>query len=225
MIALATLARKPAVATAQKVALQLHEGAVAGYTALSAVAMLELAAELPTPPRADFDLMLCEAALGALGSGRLAAGRPLDGLDPSIALRLVIVLLERLNIQVSATQGDYPMTRVLDVWNGCYSLIGDNAMIASDQEIWRLYLNVASLSVLLWNKEKRDSFSDALVTFTIRVIKTNPTIAVAARCDLSSPYDKLRAAIAGRRDLVKPLEEAVAIATGCSPGRYAPEEE
>jgi len=165
--------------------------------------------------------LACETALGATGLGPVAAAPASAGSAIDADFDLAVAILERLKIGL-AEGGAFDTARVLAIWNGCFELLGRAMKGATDLDAWLLYSSLGALAVLVAEAAPMSELARALLASTVAAVEENPGLAVPVRCDLSSPFDALRAALTHERDLLGRLERAVAPAMGCTLGRYAP---
>jgi hypothetical protein len=191
--------------------------------AAAADQMLGLVSHLPADVPAEVSLAAVEVALAATGRGPLARVQtgPVPGSE--VARSLAASLLERLNLWLSAGDVTPDPARLLDAWNGSYSLLGGSMDVGDDDPLaWKLYSATTGLAVTL-NSIARDSdLTKVVLRSAVEVVEHNPGITIAVRCDLASPFADLRAALTYDRKLLGRLERAVASAVGCSRGKYAP---
>ena len=106
------------------------------------------------------------------------------------------------------------------LWSKVKDLIGKEYKFPlKEQKIgWRWYLSASRLVIAVDDKELRREVGNLAVS----IVENNPTLAIAVRCDLASPYDLLKKALYWEKDLRARLEHAVREAEGCTPGTYAP---
>jgi hypothetical protein len=225
VVALSYLAESEEPAATERSLASLLEDGGAIASAAAADEMLVLVSRLPADVPDGLSLTAVEVALAAAGRGPLVkvqAG-PEPGSD--VARSLAASVLDRLHLWL-ASGGDTPdPQRLLDAWNGSYSLLGgsmhtgDNAWLA-----WKLYMAIAGLAVVLDDIARDSDLTKVVLRSAVEVVEQNPDITTAVRCDLASPLVELRAALAYDRALSGRLERALAEATGCTRGKFAPVE-
>lgn len=192
--------------------------------AAAADSMLGLVTRLPADVPDAVSLAAVEVALAAAGRGpmaRVQAG-PVPGSE--VARSLAASLLERLHLWLATGDVAPDPTRLLDAWNGSYSLLGGSMDAGGDDpQAWRLYTAIGGLAVTLDSIARDSDLTKVVLRTAVEVVEHNPSITIAVRCDLASPFDDLRAALTYDRELLGRLERAVAPAVGCSRGKYAPQ--
>ncbi len=220
--ALSYLAETPEKKTAATAVKELGRETNEIGSAVAALEMLAFVNILPPIDADDFSLLLAEVGAGAAGHGTLKVTQ--SGPEPGseISTALSIAVLEQLQIYVSATDGLIESGRLLEVWNGCYSLLGGSMGMEDPVQAWRLYSAIAGVSVALAQVAPQTDLVKVLLQSTVTTVEQNTEIAVAVRCDLSSPFEDLRTELVHHRSLLGRFESAVAVATGCSMGTYAP---
>ncbi|MCP4601428.1 MAG: hypothetical protein GY847_13045 [Proteobacteria bacterium] len=223
IVALCLVAEKPGYPAGEEAVKVLTEATSSIGTAAAAVDMLELAFSIPQPIELDLSIILSEAALGSVGQGPLAPSTtpaiPVGAASRSLA----VAALERVHLALSLSETIIDPGRLLSIWNACFTLSGGSTEAADEVEAWRLFCSIGGLAVIMHNVSPDSDFSSVLLRAAIGVIENNPDIAIAARCDLASPFDNLKSAVSHKRTLLGRLEMAVAAATGCTRGTYAPE--
>ena len=223
VIALTHIAEHPDAEAAVRAVKALAAGATEADSVAAATEMLAILSDLPSLLDEARSLLAAEIALGADGRGPYASTERRAGDGPQgPRTDLAIAILERLR-SVIALEKELPAARVLVLWNGCFALLGGAMKGADDGQSWRLYMAVAGLAAAVEGAAPTSDLAEALLTSAVATVEANPLLAVAVRCDLSSPFDALRAALSRKRDLGARLERAVEKALGCSRGRYAPE--
>jgi hypothetical protein len=95
--------------------------------------------------------------------------------------------------------------------------------MTDDGQAWRLFRSIGGLAITMAHAAPDDDLTSVLQGAASAVIESNPSIVIAARCDLGSPFDQLKTSLAHERELLIRLEKAVVEAKGCSRGTYAPE--
>jgi hypothetical protein len=174
----------------------------------------------------QFNLQVIRTALGAAGSGPFKITiSPEPGSEAGKALAAVVLgfLADILDSAAgSSPVSVLPQNQLVEIWNGTYSLLGGSVQTNSALFAWQLYMGLTRVALRMWNPLEHNDFSFLLINTAIEVVENNPQIAVAVKCDLSSPYEQLRSEVSAKVDLLGRLERAVSAATGCSRGRYAP---
>jgi hypothetical protein len=223
VLALSYVAESPEPEAIEQAIDALVAGGSATASAAAADKMLVLVARLPADVAEEISLVAVEVALAAGGKGPLArvqAG-PVPGSE--VARSLAASVLERLHLWLTGSKVPPDAQRLLEAWNGAYSLLGgsmatgDNAFLA-----WKLYSAIGGLAVALDSAARDSDLTKVVLRSAVEVIEQNPDITTAVRCDLASPFDGLRAALTYDRELLGRLERAVATAVGCSRGKFAP---
>ncbi len=222
--ALSILAQDPSTASAEAAVAVLLDDSSSIGTAVAAIDMLSLVFTLPSVPQ-DLSLTSAEVALGAIGQGSLALSKDSLVHGSEACTTLAIGALERLHLWTRTPDVTIDPARLLDVWNGSYTLLGGSLKATDDLNAWRLFQSIGSLAVVMDRVAPLSDLTKVLLGSAVSVIEQNPDIAVPARCDLSSPFDDLRRATARDRKLLGRLERSVAVATGCTLGQYAPKKE
>ncbi len=223
LVAMTHIAESPSDESAKKAISVLSENNGDVRAAASAVEMLALVSELPEPPDTPFSLLLSEAALGAVSLGPLAPSAAAPAITVGAASRsLALAVLERVAEALIIPGAGVDYRRLLSIWNGCFSLDGGSFEAESDYEAWQLYKSIATIALFVSTGTPNGDFAKVLLGATISVVENNPVIAVAVRCDLSSPFDALKSAVAYDRESIGRLERSVVNAAGCSRGTYAP---
>ncbi len=222
--ALSILAQEPSTTSAEAAVAVLDDGSSSIGTAVAAIEMLSLVFTLPSVPQ-DLSLISAEVALSAIGYGSLARSKAslVNGSEASTTL--AIGALERLYLWTRTPDVTIDPARLLDVWNGSYTLLGGSLKATDDLNAWRLFQSIGSLAVVMDRVAPLSDLTRVLLGSAVSVVEQNPDIAVPARCDLSSPFDDLRRAAARDLKLLGRLERSVAVAAGCSLGQYAPKKE
>jgi hypothetical protein len=113
-------------------------------------------------------------------------------------------------------------SRLLNLWNSCFSLTGGSFDSKDDVHAWRLFQSISKMAFFINSREPRGDLANVLLGAAVTVIEANPEIAVPVRCDLASPYEDLKKAMAYNRENMARLENAVKEAAGCTRGMYAP---
>ncbi len=192
----------------------------------SASAMIDFSKVL-TGKTADFNMTLLYCALGSVGYGRYKHALPLETESEAVK-ELAIDLMEHLNYTISIKESsDYSQTSLdktglVEIWNGIYSLLGGQVKFVSPKSAWRFFTNLSNIALAVFNPLKHGEFEYLLMKTAIYTAEMNPQIAVAVRCDLASPYDKLKRTVSSKQELSGSLARAVSSATGCKMGKYAP---
>lgn len=222
VIALSHLAQAPGEEGARRAAEALSKETSPVAVEVAATEMLELVQLVPPSENADFELLAARAALGAIGEGDLAISSMTATSGTEASKILAISVLEQLTLWASVGDRAPDSARLLEVWNGAYILLGGTFAVQSDALAWRLYVSVGNLAVLMDQIAAGSELSRVLLRSAVTAVEENDSIAIAVRCDLASPFDRLRPAVSRDRELLGRLEWAVATATGCSRGKYAP---
>jgi len=225
VVAISYLAESPNKISLDKAVQTLNKGQNQIATATAANEMLALAKTLPPISNNEFSLLLIEAALGAAGYGTYAQSRSKPEPGSKIAVLLAVSSLERLNIHMSINHKQASQDRILEIWNGCYSLLGGSLSIKNNYQAWCLYTSIAGIAIVFAATSPNAELSRVLLQSAVLTIEQNQEISHAARCDMSSPFDKLKPVLLRHRDLLGRLERAVSGATGCTLGTYAPRPE
>ena len=211
----------PTAATTRAAVTLLRKDGGEMHHAAAALAMLDAALLLPSPLSPDISRRLTEAALGAVGFGPAAPAESVSTAAPGAATRtLAVSVLERISQMLESVMPE--KSSMLTYWNGCYSLLGGTFEAADDREAWRLYRSTAQIGVALSLEAPTSDLTQAVLGGVISVVETNSGIQVAVRCDLASPFDDLKRAVAYNRTLSARLEAAVKDASGCTRGTFAP---
>ncbi len=221
---LSTLAQDPSTTSAEAAVAILMDDSSSVGTAVAATEMLALVFTLPSVPQ-DLSLTSAEVALGAVGHGSFARSKDSLVHGSEASTTLAIGALERLYLWTRTPDVTIDPGRLLDVWNGSYTLLGGSLKATDDLNAWRLFTSIGSLAVVMDRVAPLSDLTKVLLGSAVSVVEQNPDIAVPARCDLSSPFDDLRRAAARDRKLLGRLERTVAVATGCTLGQYAPKKE
>lgn len=189
---------------------------------VAAAEMLRLVHVVPPSANADFEVLAAQVALGAVGVGRMATTSRSASVGTEASRILAVAVLEQLSLWAALDNRAPDSERLLEVWNGAFTLLGGGFSVSSSGLAWRMYMSVASLAVLGDQIAPGSDLSKVLLRSAVSVVEENESISIAVRCDLASPFDQLRSALARDRDLLGRLERSVATATGCSRGKYAP---
>jgi len=221
IVAVSRIAERPDRESAKAAVELLHAGGQV-EAAVAANELLALMFTLPADVDNEVSILAVEVALGAAGLGPLARVEVTPVPGSEISTSLAISVLERLHLWLAVYSGAVDPPRLLDGWNGCYTLLGGSLEQGNDLDAWRLYSSLAHLSVLVHDGAPGSSLSTVMLRTTVEAVEQNTEIAVAVRCDLSSPLDKLRSALARDRELGGRLERATGTAEGCTRGTYAP---
>jgi hypothetical protein len=226
VVSLSLLAEEGGEAASPRAVDALLAGGNAVAAAASADEMLGLVSSLPAPRHDEISLLATETALGAAGKGPLARSQSGPAPGSEVSRSLAAAVLERLHRWLASTERVPDSTRLLQVWNGSYTLLGGSMATGDDEHLaWTLYAAMGGLSVYLDDTARDSDLTKVLLRSTVEVVEQNPAIATAVRCDLASPFDGLRAALTYDRELLGRFERAVASAVGCNRGKYAPLEE
>ncbi len=221
IIALTYVAESPTAERGKRATETLTTAAEDVRAAAAAAEMLALAPELPDPVDPEVSFALAEVALGAVSYGPYAPDATPSITVGAASRDLALAVLDRVALALDRT-GGVSSARLLAIWNGCYSLTGGSFETPSDVDAWRLLQSIAVLALFVKSAGTDEDFADVLLGAAVNVIEANPTIAVAVGCDLSSPYEDLKKAMAYNREHLARLENAVRDAAGCTRGTYAP---
>lgn len=186
----------------------------------NSVAFLSLATRFPGP-HPFFRSQVTEVVFGASGFGPLADTTSVPP-QSAQAQQLVVALLQ-FSVEMYFQQSGGNMNDLAVIWSGCEYLLGNSYTAASDYLAWQLFTALAELALNVWDPLNKTEFGHTLMQATLSTLVQNGTISAAARCDLGSPYERLKAALSKDTALLGPLERAVAVATGCTRGKYAPQ--
>jgi hypothetical protein len=223
IVAVSLVAENPSQAAGEEAVKALSEGTSGVGAAAAAADMLEIAFEIPPIENVEFSIVLVETAVGAVGQGPYApATAPVMPVGAA-SRALAVSVLERIYLALAGRQILVDFDRILEIWNACYSLTGGATEAADDVEAWRMFHSLGGLAVIINDAAPDSDLAGVLLGASVSVLERNPSIAIAARCDLSSPFEGLKQAVAYKRRLLVRLEGAVAAATGCTRGTYAPE--
>ncbi|MBN2718025.1 MAG: hypothetical protein JXX14_19405 [Deltaproteobacteria bacterium] len=184
---------------------------------------LSLAVLYPSPT-ADFQLAVLRTVLGASGFGPISSDSviaPKTTEGQQLAIHLLRYAIDAYFNNSSGARLD----DLVELWNGCQYLLGDTYSVESDYWAWQLFTALAELGLNVFDPFNKTDFGYAVMKATVTALEQNGAIAVAAKCDLGSPYERLKSALSKDTALLGPMERAVSVATGCSRGKYAPEEQ
>lgn len=223
VVALSYLGESTEPASARQAADSLVDGGGAIAAAAAADRMLALVPRMPTDVPEGLSLAAVEVALAAAGKGPLA--RTQAGPEPGseVACALAASVLDRLHLWLATSGDPLDAERLLEAWNGSYSLLGGSMGTEEDHYLaWKLYTAIGGLAVVLDSAARDSDLTTVVLRSAVEVVEQNPAITTAVRCDLASPFDGLRAALTYDRELLGRLERAVAPAVGCSRGKFAP---
>ncbi|MCP4199765.1 MAG: hypothetical protein GY762_21685 [Proteobacteria bacterium] len=201
----------------------LTDGAEESAILSAATRALNLAFYIPQPVTTEVSLLISEVALGALGQGALASPSTTP-LSLNDATRQVAVsVLERVKIALDEPGALFESNRILTIWNSCSALMNNVLVVTDDAQAWLLFHSLGGIAVVVQEAAPNSELSLLLLESTVIALESNPAIAIAARCDLSSPFDNLKMALAYKRNLAGRLEVATSGGLGCTRGTYAPE--
>jgi hypothetical protein len=191
---------------------------------LAAVARaLNLAFYIPQPVSAEVSLLISEVALGTLGQGPLASPSVTPPPASDGTRDTALFALERVKIALDQPNVAFGPSRILAIWNGCLALM-DNALATPEEaQAWLLFHSLGNMAAVVQNAAPNSDLALVLLKSAVAVVEGNPSIAIAARCDLSSPFESLKMALAHKRNLAGRLGKATSGAVGCTRGTYAPE--
>jgi hypothetical protein len=222
VIALSHVAEHPDAEAAGRAVKALAARATEAESIAAASEMLAILSDLPALRDEERATLCAEIALGATGRGPFAtAEQRANDAEPKARTDLAIAILERLRA-IIAGAAELQTARILTLWNGCFTLTGGAMTGADDLQSWRLYACVAGLAVAVEAIAPTSDLAEAVLSSAVAAVEASPLLSVAVRCDLSSPFDALRAALSRKRDLGARLERAVEKSLGCSRGQYAP---
>ncbi len=223
IVAISLVAEKPDASTCKKAVTALTDGINGVGAAAGAVDMLELAFHLPRPIPIEVSVALAETALGSVGQGPFAPSM-VPAMSVGAASRgLAVGVLERVHLAFEESDKVLESSRLLAIWNSCFILNGGSMEALDERDAWRMFQSIGGLAIIQSKLARDSDFAIVLLTAAVSVLENNPGIAIAARCDLASPFDGLKTALAYDMKLLGKLELAVAAATGCTRGTYAPE--
>ncbi len=224
IVSISLLAQRPSRHAARDAADSLVNGSSPVNNATAAGEMLSLFHSLPAVDSDEFHILLAETALGACGHGPVAKSKAGPEPGSEISKTVAVASLEQINLWLtSSPEGTLDSDRLLGSWNACYSLMGASLAADTEMDAWKMYTSISGIALVMNDSLPGSDLSRALLRSTVTVVEENPDIAIPVRCDLSSPFDRIRSAVSIDRKLLGRLERSVAVATGCSLGRYAPE--
>ena len=189
-------------------------------TQTNAAATLRLAVLYPSPG-AGFNLAVVRTVLGAGGYGPVASG---SAIAPKTAESQQLVI-DFLHFAVEAyfnNQSGAELAELVEVWQGCQYLLGGSYSAQNEYLAWQLFSALADFGLVVFDPFNKTDFGYEVMKAAITCLEQNGAIAVAAKCDLGSPYEKLKDALSKDTALLGPMERAVSVATGCTRGKYAP---
>lgn len=222
-IAALTYVTESPVASSAKLAVNtLNKDAGNVRTAAVVTLMLGLTSALPPPVSPDVSMAIAESALGAVSYGPYAPGTKPTLTVGAASRELAGLVLARVGFALANAEFQVGRQRLLQIWNSCYSLDGGDFEADGAYRAWRLFKSISTIAIFMGRVDPTDDFTNALFNAAITVVEANPEITIAAKCDLGSPYDDLKKALALKRDLLGRLETALSGATGCSRGTFAP---
>ena len=201
-------------------ALQIVSGDATTCTT-AATSMLELS--LLHPDATDeYHQAVLAVAFGIAGFGPVSS----TGIVPpgSDGARMLTVAILRF-AEDAYLQQDFPANpdALMGVWRGCQYLLDGNYLAGTDYLAWQLFTALADFALRVFDPFNKTELGYEVMRATVETLEQNGAIGVAARCDLGSPYEKLKSVLSKDTALLGPLERAVAVATGCTRGRYAPQ--
>ena len=201
-------------------ALQIVSGDATTCTT-AATSMLELSLLHPNATD-EYRQALLAVAFGIGGYGPVLS----DGIIPpgSDGARMLTVAILRF-AEDAYLQQDFAANpdALIGVWRGCQYLLDGNYLAGTDYMAWQLFTALADFALRVFDPFNKTELGYEVMRATVATLEQNGAIGVAARCDLGSPYEKLKSALSKDTALLGPLERAVAVATGCTRGRYAPQ--
>ena len=223
IIALSLVAENPTKERAQESVTALGTGVDEIETAAAALELLDLVFVIPGPVEYEVSLLAVEVALGSVGKGPLTPTTAPNIPIGAASKRLQVSALERTHFALIGTELYIDSPRLLAIWNACFSLSGGSFTAPDDVQAWRLFHSIGGLAVTMSKAAPDTDLAKVLSGAAVAVLESNQSIAIAARCDIGSPFDGLKSALAYDRELSFRLEKSVASAKGCSRGTYAPE--
>ena len=220
--ALTYVADSPTDASAKLAVSTLNKDAGNVRTAAVVTQMLTLASELLPSVSVDVSMAIAESALGAVSYGPYSPGTKPTLTVGAASRALAGAVLERVSLALSGSDIQVSRQRLLQIWNSCYSMDGGDFDADGAYRAWRLFKSISAIALFMARVDLTDDFTSALFSAAITVVEANPEITIAAKCDMASPYDEMKNALAQKRDILGRLEAALSGATGCSRGTYAP---
>jgi len=221
VIALSFIAEHPDREAAVRSVEALVAGASRELAVQAAAETLALYSSAPDCTDDERALLAAEIALGAAGLGPIAAEPAPAGAAGVVDFDLAVSIIERLKLGLAISK-ELETARLLAIWNGCFALLGGSMKGPTDVQAWTLFANLGGLAAMVSDAAPASDLARALLASSVAAVEANPMVTVAVRCDLSSPFDALRAALTHERDLNGRLERAVVKALGCTRGTYAP---
>ncbi len=193
------------------------------HSMAAATAMLETAKLLPENVLTLSSLSTVETALGAIGLGPSApaGSKPISSIGPA-SREIAVLILERIAVIVEAPDSSISSAKLLVLWNGCFHLDGGNFRGKDDAQAWRMFTSIALIAIFADKVFRGEDLTLALLGAAVSVVESNTGIQTAVRCDLASPFDALKKAVAYNRPLLGRLEFAVKDSVGCTRGTYSP---
>jgi hypothetical protein len=222
VFAAALIAETPSTDNAEQAIEAMSTGAGDEDIASAATKLLKFAYEIRQPLDTETSFIFAEVAIGALGHGPLAPSTEQIYVEETNR-RVGIAALDRVRSAISETTATFNTSRIHTIWNGCFALLGSQLEATDDFEAWEMFQNIGGIAAVVQRALPNSALGTALLDAAIIVLEINPEISIAAKCDLGSPYDALRAALAHDRSRAGRFELAVSGAVGCTRGTYAPE--
>ncbi len=169
---------------------------------------------------------MVEAALGAVG---LEPGQPAAVNETlplatrhQIGTRLLFILADAS----TAHSGIFPIDRVHALWKTTLGLLMEGARSleypADPKFAFDTYLALGTLAEAIGSTATMSDKVVEMLSMAVLIVESNPAIRVSVECDLRSPVDNLRKALAYERPLLQRLERALANVKGCRRGTYEP---
>lgn len=188
---------------------------------IAAQSMLHFAALHPTPSSAYIESVFeISFAISGYGPSAISA---MNSQNSHSSQQLVVDILKFLRASCLDSNRTACGELISEVWNGCLQMLNGSFVGATDYLAWQLYTNFAAVALSIWDPMNKTDLAVGMMQATIAIVENNPPISVAARCDLSAPYEKLKNALSKNISLLGRFERAVSAATGCTRGRYAPQ--
>jgi len=226
LIALSFVAEQPDAGSRDQAKRVLKSAMNLGSTGEVLLAMCDEADVMPFATDLLVATFLVEAALGSVG---LEPGKPAgvtDEMDAETRQRTGTRLTNILATSVEQHKDILPVGRIHALWKSALVLISDNS---SELEFkgrpkfaFQTYLAQARLSSIIGLAAQGSMQASEMLEITVRIIESNESIRVSVECDLRSPVNTLRKALAYDRPRLSRLEKALEKAKGCTRGTYDP---
>ncbi len=182
---------------------------------------------LPATIDLTVSTFLVETALGSIG---LEPGRPAkinEKVSQEKRHMIATKLTFLLATSVERKKGSIPLDRIYALWHTGLALIMDSSshLIFPKRPLfaYETYLAHGSLAGSVGIAAHASNQAKEMTEVAVLIVEHNPSIRVSVECDLRSPVDKLRKAMAYDRPRLVRLERALAEAKGCTRGTYEPE--